>query len=464
MPTTAELLAALPADYEESSLSHRELETVLGSLTNKSVPVGAFRRFCSLGGLSAKLGLAYMAWWARSWYKPTDKSQQDLLETNIRCGLRTLETASYLRGAVSKVGQIASCLPEMMPDEFIDALSHLQFSTPPMHYALIREQLLSELGDPEDVFAEFNENAIAAASIGQVHEARLKTGEKVAVKIQYPGIARSIRADLRNLKTLMRPFLFNDNWKAFLDLFDELRTQLELEADYENEAQNIRDIRKLFVDDQFIVVPQVFDEFSTRRVLTMEFLEGKMLAQYVATNPSQDERDHYGTEISRAQYRTYRNNLLYTDPHPGNFIFMDEGRVGFIDFGNIRRCNEEEWEFVNWANTIRYEKDPAVIRAMCQRSAMMTEEEAKQRPEVLDLIVEMLHHYNEPFTFDGKFDYRDPAYLQRGADLLHRCSKVNWVRQQRINVFTHRIQFMMPALLYKLGARVNVEQVRQEES
>jgi len=463
MPTAAELLAALPADTDETSIPAENLESVLRSLSDKPVPAGAIRRFCSLGGLSAKLGLAYMAYWARTWYQPTDKSEQDLLETNLRCALTTLETASYLRGAIAKAGQIMSCLPQMVPHEFADALTQLQFSAPPMYYALIREQLLSELGDPEDIFSEFNETAIAAASIGQVHEARLKTGEKVAVKIQYPGIARSIRSDLRNLKTLMRPFLFNDNWKAFLDLFDELRTQLELEADYEHEAQNIRDAQKLFVDDEFVVVPRVFHQFTTRRVLTMEFIEGKMLDDYLETNPSREDRDHYGKQISRAQHRTYRHNLIYTDPHPGNFVFMDERRLGFIDFGNIRRCNEEEWAFVKSANATRYGKDPSVIRAMCQKSLMMTDEEAQQRPEVLDLVVEMLHHYNAPLVYDGKFDYGDPSYLERGAELLHRSAKMNWVRQRKQNVFTHRLQFLLPALLLKLKSRVNVPELVREE-
>jgi len=464
MPTAAELLAALPAESEEGSVAAQEVESVLRALSDRPVPPGALQRFCSLGGLSAKLGLAYMAWWTRSWYQPTEKSEQDLLETNLRCALNTLETASYLRGAVSKVGQIMSCLPQMVPEEFADALTKLQFNAPPMHYALVREQLLSELGDPEDIFAEFNETAIAAASIGQVHEARLKTGEKVAVKIQYPGIGRSIRSDLRNLKTFMRPFLFNDNWKAFLDLFDELRAQLELEADYEHEAQNIRDVRKLFVEDEFVVVPRVFEDFSTRRVLTMEFIEGKMLEEYVATNPSQEDLDHYGKQISRAQYRTYRHNLIYTDPHPGNFIFMDERRLGFIDFGNIRRCNEEEWEFVKMANETRYTKDPEVLRSMCQKSLMMTDEEARQRPEVLDLVLEMLHHYNEALLFEGEFDYSDPSYLKRGAELLHRSSKMNWVRQRKQNVFTHRLQFLLPALLLKLKSRVNVPELVREET
>lgn len=463
MPTAAELLAALPADQSEATPNHQaELETILNRLADKPVPPGAFQRFCSLSGLSAKLGIGYAAYLLRSLYQPKEAREKDLVETSLRGAVHTLETMSYLRGAVSKVGQLMSSLPHIVPDEFIDALSELHFNAPPMHYALIREQLLNELGEPSDIFSDFDEQAIAAASIGQVHKARLKSGEDVAVKIQYPGIARSIRSDLRNLKTVMRPVLFNDNWRAFTDLLDEIRSGLEYEADYEHEAQNLLDVRKLFVDDEDIYVPNVFAEYSTQRVLTMEFVAGKTLDEYLATNPSQAERNRYGTQISKALFRCYGNNLLYTDPHPGNFIFMDDGRLGFIDFGNIRRCNEEEWDFIQEASRTRF-GDDETMRATCKRSLMMTDEEARKRPEVLDLIVEMLRFHNEPIIYEGEFDYGDPKYLQQGAEILARCSKMKWVRQRKQNVFAHRLNFLLPALLFRLKSCVNVPEMLRAE-
>ena len=464
MPTAAELLAALPAEaHREQPATGRELERIFRTLSDRPVPTGALKRFGTLGGLSTKLGLAYTAWWVRSWYLPKDRQEKALLDTHLASALKTLETMGYLRGAVAKLGQLLTSFPETIPQEFINALSNLQFQAPPMHFALVREQLFSQLGDPEDIFADFDTQAIAAASIGQVHRARLKSGEEVAVKIQYPGIARTIRADLRGLRSLMRPFLYSEDWRSVEGLFDELRTGLESETDYGQEAQNIREVARMFDDDSQIIVPRVHERFSTDRVLTMDFVEGRTFDDFLATNPSQDVRDEYGRLISLALYRPYRRQLLYNDAHPGNFLFMNNGRLGFIDFGNVRRFSDEEWGFQTAVHDLRFSDDVARIRRLCAESALMTETEQEKHAEVVDVIVAWLHHYNEPLMFDGKFDYGDPGYLQRGSELLQRAMKLNWVRQKPFNLFSHRLNFQLPALFYRLKSRVNVGELLRVE-
>lgn len=467
MPTTAELLAALPADDPNEpraeSIRPDELARMFQALGDRPVPTSAWRRVSSLSGLSSKLFLAYVAYWIRSWYKPTDAAEKDLLETNLRSALRTLETMSYLRGAVAKVGQLMASLPELVPDGFTETLESLHFQAPPMHYALIREQLLSELGDPEEIFAEFDETAIAAASIGQVHRARLKTGEVVAVKVQYPGIARSIRSDLRALKTAMRPFLFREDWKAVEAIFDEIRSGLELETDYVNEAKNLADVRQLFADNEEVVVPKVYEEYSTGRVLTMEFLEGQTLDEFLLTDPSQEQRDHYGGLISGAIFETYCERMLYNDAHPGNFIFLPDGRLGFIDFGNLRRYNDEEWQFQLDVAKVRYES-PEEIRYVCQRSLMMSGEDAQKHSKALDLCVYGLELMNEPLIKEGKFDYGDPSYMRRMAAWITDMSKEKWVRQLPYNIFSHRLNFQLPTLMFQLKAQLDIPRVLVEDS
>lgn len=466
MPTTAELLAALPADDQETSETQSiqdpaALEKIFQTLGDRPVPTGTLRRLFSIGGLSATLSMAYFAYWIRSWYKPVKARETDLFETNLRAALKTFETMGYMRGAVAKLGQFLTCFPESLPEGFVDTLKSLHFQAPPMHYALIREQLLSEIGDPDEVFAEFDESAVAAASIGQVHRARLKTGEEVAVKIQYPGIARTIRSDLRSLKAAMRPMLFNRDWKAVEAIFDELRTGLERETDYENEALNLADARRLVADDD-IVVPRVYEQFSTRRVLTMEFLDGLSFEEYLASEPSQEQRDHYGVQISRALYRTFKHRMLYTDAHPGNFLFMEEGRLGFIDFGNVRRFNEEEWEFHMDIAAAREAGHDEHVR-VCKRSLMMTDGDARKHSEMVDLVVEGFGIYNEPLVFEGAFDYGDPDYMRRLLEWISRTSKQKWVKQLPMNAFSHRLNFQIPALLFELKSRVNVRELVREE-
>src|SRR5207249_61062 len=162
----------------------------------------------------------------------------------------------------------------------------------------------NELGDdPEELFAEFDTTAFAAASLGQVHRARLRTGEEVAVKIQYPGIARTIREDFRNLLTLLLPARLGKDWESTKAQLDELRVQLEEETDYEREARCLTKARSLFREEDGIVVPRVYREFTTARVLTMEYVRGAHLREYLADGPPQQERNAFAAKIMTSGYR-----------------------------------------------------------------------------------------------------------------------------------------------------------------
>jgi predicted unusual protein kinase regulating ubiquinone biosynthesis (AarF/ABC1/UbiB family) len=189
----------------------------------------------------------------------------------------------------------------LVPDEFVSMFSSLCFRAPPMHFALLREIVEDELGgDPHDVFATFNESAFAAASLGQVHRARLRSGEEVAVKIQYPGVARTVSADLKSLLRFLMPLRLGRDWQSLREQWDAVRRLIERETDYEEEARFQEAARSLFQPSDGIVVPRVFAAHSTRHVLTTEYLEGRHLEAYFAGKPSQEERDRFGTKILRA--------------------------------------------------------------------------------------------------------------------------------------------------------------------
>ena len=221
-----------------------------------------------------------------------------------------------------------------------------------MHFALLREQVQSELGrDPEDAFARFDTRAFAAASLGQVHHAVLETGESLAVKIQYPGIGRAIRSDFRALSALLLPLRLSRKWEHIKAQVEDVRRVVELETDYQREAETLGRARALFTEDDAVVVPRVYDQFSTRRVLTMQFLKGTHVDQFVAGGPSQQERDHFGTLILRATSRLhYTGKMLYADPSSGNFLFLPDGRLGLIDFGCVRPYNDAEWDSCRFAD------------------------------------------------------------------------------------------------------------------
>src|SRR6185436_10007378 len=328
MPTISQLINALP--QQEDSASPSATPDTLAKASLRAIPLGRLRRLGLLGTLQAKIAAAYLFYWLRGWFSSAAEREKILAETHWRTALKVLDSMSYLRGATMKVGQTLANFPDIVPAEFVQTLERLHFDAPPMHWSLLREMVFNELSDdPENIFASFDKRAFAAASLGQVHRARLKTGQEVAVKIQYPGIARTIREDLDNLLLFMLPSRLSADWENAREQFDDLRASLERESDYEQEAAMQAKVCALFREDDDIVVPRVFPEHSTARVLTMDYLEGKTLDDFVATNPSQALRNEFARKILRAWYRMlYAGRLFYADIHPGNFLFLDDGRLG----------------------------------------------------------------------------------------------------------------------------------------
>jgi predicted unusual protein kinase regulating ubiquinone biosynthesis (AarF/ABC1/UbiB family) len=296
----SELIAALPNEStdtpsNDTELAHEQLREIFADLALRPVPVHSLHRLWSVGELSVQITLGYLALWARQWFDNPDARKVRIMETNLRLALKTLHRLGYLRGAMVKVGQAAANFPGMLPREIAETLEKLHFEAPPMYYSLIREMLSNELkGDPAEVFASFEQEAFAAASLGQVHRATLKSGEKVAVKIQYPGIARTIDADFRNLAALLFPLRLGSGWESIQGSFEEIRSMLEQEVDYEREADNLRQVAALFQPEDGILVPRVYPEYSTKKVLTTAYLPGLHLKDFLATDPSQESRNAFG--------------------------------------------------------------------------------------------------------------------------------------------------------------------------
>jgi predicted unusual protein kinase regulating ubiquinone biosynthesis (AarF/ABC1/UbiB family) len=434
-------------------------------LALRPVPVGAFQRLRTLGGLQARLALAYTVYYLRNWFRSPDRKQQQLLETNLRSALRTLEAMGYLRGAVMKIGQALAMFPQLAPKEFAELLGTLHFEAPPMHFSLVREHLADELGrDPEEAFESFDHAAFAAASLGQVHHARLPSGERVVVKVQYPGIGRTIRVDLGNLRRLLFPLRLSKDWDSLDEQFGELQSVLESETDYEQEAASLREARAAFRDEDGIAVPRVYDQYSTRRVLTMESIDGQNFDQFLDSRPSQALRDQFGERILRASLRLYMSRrLLYSDFNPGNVLFCDDGRLGWIDFGGLRRFNDAEWALLHRAHETMCSSDPDVLREYVQASLTFSDEEMRSKAHVVDLVIEWAEFYWQPLRTDGPFDYGDAAYLNRGIELWKRAAQVRVLRQRSMNLFLHRCNFELLALLHRLGARVDVRRIYDEE-
>lgn len=464
MPTVAELMAALPEPIEDVGAQPQGPQPeLLESWSMRPVPVGWFRRMRLLGTLQAKIGAAYLFHWLRGWFKDAKENERLLAETHWRTAIRVLDSMSYLRGATMKVGQTLANFPAIVPQEFVETLERLHFEAPPMHWSLLREMVHNELGDdPETLFASFDKKAFAAASLGQVHRATLKTGEEVAVKIQYPGVARTIREDFRNLFLFMLPARLGRDWQNTKDQFEDLRLRLERETDYELEAETTQKVRKLFREDDGVVVPRVFPQYSTSRVLTMERLPGVHLDEFLARNPSQELRNEFARKITRAWYRMmFAGRTMQADVHPGNFLFMEDGRIGVIDFGFMLEFDDTLWELMR-----KIDRPLTTGRREDLRDAMKEwnwiEDEAQDKDR-LELMIRFADwNWRSRFCY-CEFDFGDEADFREGVDLFIEMVRKRYSRSRACTPVISRQNFGLRSMFYKLKARFAVAPLAEEE-
>ncbi len=427
----------------------------------KTLTSGRARRAIKIGGLASQVGSSYL--WAslRRPFLNSGRYDQELLDTHLKNAKRIVASSQQLRGAFMKLIQMLSTRGDLLPIEALDILKITQSSVPPMDYKLISQQLRRELGKPpEQLFAYFERDAFAAASLGQVHRARLPDGEEVAVKIQYPGIARSIQSDFRNLFLFMLPARLGKDWENTKDQFDDLRMRLEQETDYAREAANLERARSLFRDFEGIVVPRVYRQYSTERVLTMERLEGVHLREFMARAPSQAERNEVARKIVRAWYRLYyAGRMFYPDQHPGNYLVMDDGRVGLIDFGLILPIEGDEWEFA------RKMDRPLTTGRLHDRIAAVKEWSGigDDEPDRLRLNEQFAEWCWRSRSVAGEFDFSDEADFRRGIELFSEMIRRRYSRSRPNTPTIARGNFSARAILYLLKARINIAEIAEEE-
>jgi len=460
-----ELIAALPEDADPetgpgSLAAQEQLRELTADLAQRRVPVNSLHRLWIVGELSAQIALAYFALWVRRGFANAETRERQLMETNLRLALKMFHRLAYMRGAITKVGQALGSFPDIAPDLIAGTLEQLHFDAPPMHFSLIREMFRNELGkNPEDLFQSFDKQAFAAASFGQVHRARLKTGEDVAVKIQYPGVARTIDADFRNLGALLFPLRLGKDWESIQAAFEEIHRMLKQEVDYEREAESLREIGALFQPSDGIVVPNVYPDYSTPRVLTMDFIPGAHLPHFLETHPSQQLRDQFGTKMLLAWTRIYAAHMNYADPSAGNYVFMEDGRLGLLDFGCVQRYSPEECDLVRLSLRLldSMETFPEfLVRATGASSRDLAD------PEYIRLMTDATQWVLEPVTWEGPFDFGDDAHLKRGIERFSALLRKRYTRSHPMYVYYHRSVFALRAVLYRLRARVDARAVFQQ--
>lgn len=438
----------------------RQLAQLIDRIANQRVPVNGLSRLWTLGSLQARVAAGYAAYWLRSRLADGDERQRLKSEAHLAAAVKLFGTMGYLRGAVMKVGQMLANLPEVVPEEFGEVLAALHFQAPPMHFAMVQELFLDEFGrEPEELFASFDRKAFAAASLGQVHRARLHSGEEVAVKIQYPGISRTIMTDLRNLRLLLQPLALGKEWQNTLDKLNDIEQMLLQETDYEQEARFSRQVRTLFTAEERVVVPKVFDSYSTKRVLTTEFLDGCHMERFLASNPSQAERDHYTTLLTVATMRAYyRLHWFMADPHPGNFIFMPDGRLGLIDFGCTRPMTDDEWSRIQELEEAHHKGQTERFDQVIARASLYDSPEEMGTDQLAAVRRGVLWNM-EPWLKEGLFDFGDREFFMRGIDSIMELTRKGYTRGSPLYLWSTRFVLGGRAVCYRVRGRCEFREI-----
>lgn len=416
----------------------------------------------------ARLGAKVGGTWASTSARKVFASAERRIELDDRRRLATAEQVAaelgQMKGALMKLGQMASYLDDGLPEPFRMALASLRNDAPPMSPALAAGVIRDELGaDPHTVFAQWDPEPIAAASIGQVHRAILRsddgTKRPVAVKVQYPGVDQAIAADLRNadmLGTLLRQGF------GGLDpdeMVDEIKQRLTEELDYRREADNQALFADFYRDHPFIHVPDVVASHSTARVLTSELVNGHTWDELLTWDDA--ERDAAAETMFRFVFRSlYTMRAFNGDPHPGNYLFHGGGRVTFLDFGLVKQFTADEMTtFETMVRLAAVDHDAAGYRAILEDAGMLR----PNAPVSTDEVGAYFSHFYEPVATDQSMTWT-PAYAS--SIVRHTFDRSSPISQYatvpRAFVFIQRINLGLYALLGELGASGNYRRIAEE--
>lgn len=372
----------------------------VASMRSEPGPVRHGRRLARnlrLAALGLRTGSSWAVWRARRAFVDAGARRELDTRFEMRTAEQVAETLGQMKGALMKIGQMASYLDHGLPEHVRTVLAELRHNAPPMSAELAAEVVRSELGAaPDRLFAEWDPVPIASASIGQVHRAITRDGQAVAVKVQYPGVAEAVASDLDNAG-----FIFGALAQMFpgLDhrsIVTELRERLVEELDYETEARNQQAFRDAYEGHPFIHIPAVRHDLSTARVLTTELATGATWDE-VLTWP-QAEKDLVAETLYRFAFGSlYRLAAFNGDPHPGNYLFRPGGHVSFLDFGLVKYFSHQELdEFGEMIHHIVIDPDPSRFRATVERLGLL--------PAGLDVtdeeVVEFLGHFYEFVSAD----------------------------------------------------------------
>ena len=424
-----------------------------------SIPASKVARSAKFVGTGIKIGGNYIKHYSKKLFNP-DLSKDELNEDNASDIYNSL---SQLKGSALKVAQMLSMDKNILPKAYVDKFSLSLYNAPPLSGPLIMQTFKKHFGQtPEKIFDKFDLKSTNAASIGQVHKAELN-GQKLAVKIQYPGVGNSISSDLK----LVKPFAFRllGMSEKELDIYmREVEERLVEETDYELEVQNSLKISEACAALPNIVFPQYFKELSGSKIITMTWLEGLHLKEFLLTNPSQELRDTIGQALwDFYNFQQHELRAVHADPHPGNFLITPDGKLGVLDFGCIKELPDDfYYPFFSTTSKEVLNNKEETIKAFRALEMILPKDDEKQIEFYYETYKEMITLFAQPYI-KGDFDFSKNEFFNSLYGFGEKLAKMPEFKQARgvkHFIYVNRTNFGLYNILHELGSKVKTDTYR----
>jgi len=431
------------------------------------IPTSRIARTARIARLAAGQGTRQLGTQAANLRRDEKGRQAALERRHVEAAEQIVTALGTMKGAAMKMGQVLSFLdvglvPEEYRDDFQRKLGELRDAAPNVRFSDMRKVIESEFGEElSETFASFDEEPVAAASIGQVYRARLPDGRDVAVKVQYPGVAQAVRADMQNLGMILRLMKQIAPGLDVKATAEEVRDRIGDELDYELEAQNQRSLARIFRGHPFIVVPDVVTTLSREKVIVTEFVDG---AGFDAIKEmDQATRDRVGEIVFRFFFGCmYRHHQFSGDPHPGNFMLMDDGKVAFLDFGLFKVMPKELIEIELECQRAGHEGDAERLHEIWSETGFLAHPE-RFRP---DKLLAQFRDATWWYVLDDEIALEHEIATQVLIDMSDpRSQHFGQMRHETLpadHLFGRRVEMLTLAVLSQLRTRANFHRIARE--
>jgi predicted unusual protein kinase regulating ubiquinone biosynthesis (AarF/ABC1/UbiB family) len=426
------------------------------SKEQNSIPTSKVQRSAKFVKTGFKVGGNYIKHYSKKLFNP-DLDRTELNEDNAA---DIYESLSELKGSALKVAQMLSMDKNLLPQAYVDKFTQSQYNAPPLSGPLIVQTFKKYFGkNPGEIYDQFNLKSTNAASIGQVHEAELNS-KKLAVKIQYPGVGDSISSDLK----LVKPFAFRllGMSEKELDIYmREVEERLLEETDYELEIRRSIEFSEACANLKNIVFPEYYPNLSSKRIITMSWLQGQHLKEFLATNPTQQLRDQIGQALwDFYNFQQHELRAVHADPHPGNFLITAEGKLGVIDFGCIKEMPDDfYYPFFSLTASNLLDNKEETIEAFRELGMIHANDTKAQIEFYYTVYKQMIQLFAKPYT-DDQFDFGQTAFfedLYKFGEKIARMPEFKQARGVKHFIYVNRTNFGLYNILHELKAVVKTD-------